>query len=113
MSKPALWMIAAGKKREAKVRKPIRKVSPRQSKRLREYAKVRAEFFNNPDNILCRVCAKEGHGRLATEIHHRRGRQGSLLFDVRWFLPTCPKHHRMIHDNVAWALKEGWMLSRA
>lgn len=113
VKRKALWLqLPNAKKREAKPRKKLRKVSPRQSKRIREYLKIRKKFLSQPDNILCRLCAKEGHGRLATEIHHRRGKVGALLFDVRWFLPTCWQHHRKIHDNVAWSLKEGWMLPR-
>ena len=50
----------------------------------------------------------------ATEIHHRRGRDGNLLFDVRHWSGCCEKCHRWIHENTAEAqalgllAKEDW-----
>ena len=42
-----------------------------------------------------------------TEIHHRLGRSGLLLFDVRNFIPVCARCHRWIHDNPEAAEERG------
>jgi hypothetical protein len=33
------------------------------------------------------------------EVHHQRGRLGSLLLDQRFWIPVCARHHRWIHDH--------------
>ena len=45
----------------------------------------------------------------AREVHHKRGRDGLLLFDSRHFLAVCRVHHRRIHDNPAEAMRLGFM----
>lgn len=33
------------------------------------------------------------------DVHHVRGREGLLLFDIRFWLPVCRKCHNWIHSN--------------
>lgn len=49
---------------------------------------------------------------LATEIHHRRGRVGSLLTDERYFLAVSHRGHLWIHNNPGQAYDQGFMLFR-
>jgi hypothetical protein len=44
--------------------------------------------------------------------HHVRGRVGSLLYDVRFFLPTCDGCHAWIERNREAAKLRGWLASR-
>lgn len=51
--------------------------------------------------------------RIGTEdVHHKRGKEGDLLYDVRYFLAVCRKCHTWIHDNPELAYEQGWSLSR-
>ena len=48
----------------------------------------------------------------SNQIHHRRGRVGSLLTDPTFFLAVCDFSHRFIHDNTRLSYENGWMLPR-
>lgn len=94
-------------------RKPIRKVSKRQQERLKEYRKVREAYLK--EHPLCKCCqvvaAWSGVKTVAAseDIHHRFGKAGSLLCDVRGFLGVCRKHHDYIHNNPREAREWGWI----
>lgn len=52
------------------------------------------------------------HGkRVATDVHHKRGR-GRHLNDASTFLGTCPACHDYIETHRAWARERGYLLSR-
>lgn len=53
-----------------------------------------------------------GCGRYATEVHHKKGKIGKLLTDVRFFLAVCRVCHRKIGDDPKWAIKMGFSVSR-
>lgn len=88
-----------------KKRKPIKKMSKKRSIENKEYLKIREQFLK--DNPICAVT-----GNQATEIHHMKGRIGSLLTDVRYFLPVSRIAHQKIEDNPVWALFQGYSLIR-
>lgn len=46
---------------------------------------------------------------VASEVHHRRGRNGLLLVDVRHWLAVCPACHAWIHAHPAEARAKGWL----
>jgi hypothetical protein len=59
----------------------------------------------------CEVCQSLGKDiQLATEIHHKAYRFGDLLFDKRYFASVCRPHHEYLHNNIAWAKKNGWIV---
>lgn len=83
----------------------IRKLSKKRAKQNREYSTLRKQFLElNPN---CRVCGIE-----ATDIHHKKGRTGHLLTDIRFFLPVCRRCHQRIELNPSWAKEKGYSLSR-
>lgn len=86
-----------------KRRKPVNKVSDRQRKRLKEYRETKKHVLNH--QAYCRVCLDN----LATEVHHSRGRLGSLLCNETYLIPICMGCHRWIHDNVGEAVRRGWI----
>lgn len=57
---------------------------------------------------LCEVCVKNP----ATEIHHKRGREGADLLDPSGFMGVCSKCHREIHSEPQWAYLKGYLSSR-
>lgn len=46
------------------------------------------------------------------EIHHTRGRLGSLLTDKRYWLAVSKQGHRWIHSNITEARKRGWICEK-
>lgn len=46
------------------------------------------------------------------DIHHKRGRAGTLLLDSRHWAYVCAKCHRWIHANIEDARREGWICER-
>lgn len=43
----------------------------------------------------------------ATEIHHVRGRAGTLLLDERFWKALCSTAHDFVHENMAMAREVG------
>jgi hypothetical protein len=44
-----------------------------------------------------------------TEIHHSRGRLGSLLRDQRFWIAMSKAGHRWVHSNIPEARQRGWI----
>lgn len=70
--------------------------------RRHQYIKAKNRFLLNR---MCAVFPK----KKASQIHHMRGRLGSLLLDERFWLPTSATGHRKIHDNPEWARSKGFL----
>lgn len=77
--------------RNPKPRKPWRKQSAKMTGRLAVYYRARAAYLR--EHAACLFCLNvdNRYGR-ATEIHHKFGRGGSLLCDVRGFVACCRAH---------------------
>lgn len=118
-SKKPLWMCS--KRAKSKLRptepvfwkrpkKPMRKVSKAKQKRLREeYYPAHREFLSKPENRFCGICLAKGQNppNRSTEVHHVRGRAGTLLSDPRGFIPSCYPCRKVPHDNPRWAREVG------
>lgn len=89
----------------------IRKVSKNQETRLSKYFRKRKIFFSKPENKLCRI-QLTGCTRIATELHHGKGKEGDLLLDERWWIPACANCHRKVTDESKKAIEEGNSYSR-
>lgn len=77
----------------------LKRVSEKQSDRLKEYNKTQP-LNSNPE-----VCAKCGD-RAREERHHPYGRGGEYLF---MFVTLCSSCHTWIHENANEAYKLGWI----
>lgn len=83
---------------ELKKGTPLKKVSKSQRRRLKEYYEVRNAFLR--DNPACLICVVRGlKPAPATEVHHRFGRNASLLSDVRGFVANCRSCRDWPHAN--------------
>jgi hypothetical protein len=92
---------------EKKAQRPIPKVSKKRAKENTEYSKVRKIYLEHFP-----VCEVWNCGNKSTEIHHMRGRVGSLLIDVNHFLAVCEACHKYIENNPLWAKEHGYSESR-
>lgn len=87
----------------ARNRSPIRRVSSKRAKQLREYSKRRKAFLEA--NPWCAVKAETA----ATEIHHVAGRIGEQLLDERDWLPVSRDGHNWIHAHPKEAREAGFL----
>jgi len=100
-------------KREPKAKTPLKrggKPKPISSKRMvlnAEYKMARQEYLS--EYVICEVkdCMHPSE-----QVHHKKGRIGSLLTDKRFFLGVCAYCHVEIEKKPAWSKKMGYSLSR-
>lgn len=82
--------------------------SPQNLKAMRaEYAKRKRKFLS--ENKACFCFGKLGVvcSKIATDVHHRNGRRGAMLIDVRYWIPVCRTAHNWIHGNIQSARELG------
>lgn len=91
--------------KKEKKKSRIRKFSKKRAKENKDYSLNRKEFLE--ENPYCKVC-----GKIATTVHHKKGRIGGLLNDKRYFLPACDECHTKIELNPDWAKENGYSESR-
>jgi len=89
-----------------KKRKGINPVSEKRKLENELYKVVSKEYLK--DHKFCEC----GCGRKAVEIHHMRGRIGSLLCDIRYFKAVASSCHRTIELNPKQAKENGMSQSR-
>lgn len=60
----------------------------------------------------CKICEDNGDKTIATEVHHKKGRENHLLLERKYWLPTCRTCHSFITENSAWSIENGYSLQR-
>lgn len=80
----------------------MRKVSKKRAEQNKEYTKTRLQFIS--ENELCERC-----GKPADEIHHKAGRNGERLNDVKGFMSVCRGCHQWIHAHPKESREAGWL----
>lgn len=107
-----------GKKMDmGKNRKRIRSATPKRARELARYRREAAEFLKSAikHGGFCPVSASMPQLRIRgaswklTEVHHIRGRCGSLLLDKRFWMAVSKDGHRWIHDHPDTARDRGWL----
>ena len=74
--------------------KRIKPISDKQLIRLAEYRLVRDKYFKlNP------ICEFKGCYSTEITLHHKAGKIGDLLCDIRYFCSLCFHHHRIVEEN--------------
>lgn len=72
---------------------------------MAEYAKLKKEFIQD------KTCPIYPHLPV-TDIHHKKGREGKLLLDTKFWLAVSRKAHIKITNNPKWAVENGYSLLR-
>ena len=85
---------------KAKAKKPIKKVSDKQSKKLRTYSAMRKAYLEF--NSSCKA-SLVGCAGASTDIHHMVGRVGERMLDTTTWIAVCRNCHRIIEDNPTFA----------
>lgn len=96
------------KKESSKSYKPIKQKSDKRSKEEKIYAARRIVFLAKKENQRCPVYPSQK----TTEVHHKKGRIGSLYLDERYWLAVSHEGHKFIELNPIIAKEKGWSLSR-
>lgn len=97
-------------RKKLSVNKPKKAIRPFSDKKLEDLAKyrpLRDKYLK--DHPICEVT---GCGNETTNLHHKAGRNGSLLYDVRYFMACCYDcHPKRIHENPEWARENGYLIT--
>lgn len=105
----ALWTTLPGYRKRLRKStsrsKGLRPITPSRRLLLVSYEKQRRIFLKK--HPVCELCKK----KRSTDVHHVRGRGPYLLDETTWMALDRGCHDR-IHQNVGWALKHGYLLSR-
>ena len=85
----------------------IKSISDKKLAELKEYRVVRDGYL-----ATNKVCEHPECKNLSEDLHHAKGRVGSLLTDVRYFKALCRRCHRWVEENPEQAKSLGLSLSR-
>jgi hypothetical protein len=117
-TRPAPWVGAFQK--QAQSLRPensavggIRSRSQPEAQRMQVYSGIVKLFLLV--HRLCRRCG--GHELSGLEdtkltVHHTHGREGMLLFDVRYWIPLCLKCHQFVGRNVEQSRAAGYLCDK-
>ena len=84
-------------------KRTIKKVSDKRKVQEVTYKLLRKQYLTAIPK--CEVC-----GNVATEIHHKNGREGERLNDQTYFMSVCRSCHTYIHENPAEARTKEWLI---
>jgi hypothetical protein len=93
--------------KEKKKPKPIPKISDKRKIDNLKYSALRIEFLGKKENKICPITKKP-----TTDIHHKKGRVGSLLLDTRFWIALSREGHKFVEENPIWAKENGYSLDR-
>lgn len=96
------------KKSKSNKRKRIPFMSKKRKLEFPIYSVNRKIYLNRPENRWCPVFPS----KRAIEVHHKKGRIGSLYLDERYWLAVSDQGHKKIELNPKWAKEKGYSLSR-
>lgn len=89
----------------------MKQVSKKQSKRIREYDKLRKIVYER-SNGKCEINATWSCSGQCEQVHHKQGRVGDRMLDLDKMAGICHNCHEFIGRNPALAYDRGWMLKR-
>lgn len=91
---------------EKKKSKSIKLISDKKLEELAIYRPLRDKYL--AEHPICEV---KGCGRKTTNLHHKKGRIGKLLFDTEYFMACCELcHPQKIHNNPVWSRENGYLI---
>ncbi len=87
-------------------KKRIKPVANKRLEQLAIYRPLRDKYLS--DNSICEVhdCNNE-----TTNLHHKNGRVGKMIYNVDYFMACCHIcHPQRIHENPEWARENGYLI---
>lgn len=102
------WSCQRQEHKPTRVSKP----RPRSLKKIKldkQYSMLRVNFLTLHQH--CQA-ALPGCSRVASEVHHKKGKVGELYLDVRYWLAVCRSCHQWIETHPADAQEKGFSIKR-
>jgi len=102
--------ISQSDKKSVSKPKVLKKIAPISEKRKVENLKYQSQriiFLGKPENKICPITKKP-----TTDIHHSKGRIGSLFLDERYWIALSREGHKRVEENPEWAKENGFSLNR-
>lgn len=106
------WMrlSADSKKPTSHHKQPIPRRSRKRAAQERNYLTLRKDFLLSSQHCQAQLPGICTH--IATDVHHKRGRIGSLLTDTAHWLAVCRPCHQWIETNPKEAKETGFSENR-
>lgn len=82
----------------------VRAISDRRAAEARIYRKRRLQFLAGKRCARC--------GGIVSDVHHSRGRAGSLYLDDRFWIALCRACHDRVNREPNWARSVGLLCER-
>ncbi len=95
------------KPKKSAPKKEINKRSVKMKEAMKGYKKEAKKFM--AENPKCQV---QGCTKKSDHIHHKAGRIGKNLTDVKNWLAVCAEHHTQIETDVIWAKENNYSVNR-
>lgn len=89
-------------------RSPIKRESAKRGVENREYTRRRGAYME--DHPVCEA-QKPGCTHNSSELHHKAGRIGRLLINIKYFMACCNNCHSHIHAHPEESYKVGHLLT--
>jgi len=87
-----------------KKRSYIKPVSDNRAEELAIYRPRRDKYML--DNPKCEC----GCGRDSEDLHHKNGRRGKMVYNIKYFMAVARVCHTKIHENPEWAREKGYLI---
>lgn len=84
-------------------------------RRMEIYHGIRELYLSHHVHQFCAICKVRRPAdlpRVAKDVHHVRGRDGLLLFDVRYWRSACRRCHEWVQANPEKARLLGMLASK-
>jgi len=93
-------------KKQKTPKKSFKPISDKRVEQLAKYRTRRDKYLK--ENPICEV---KGCNKKTTNLHHKAGRIGEMLYDVQYFMACCSEcHPKKIHENPKWARENGYLI---
>jgi hypothetical protein len=89
--------------------KPIKQRSDKRSAEEKEYGRERQKFLRAHKSCVAKLSGCKGR---SCDIHHMKGRIGTLLLEQKYWISVCRECHEWIENNPKDAKLLGLSLSR-
>src|SRR5207253_3439049 len=98
------------KRAPLKRKKPMNRINPRRVLDYLAYVNERNQFLQQ--NQFCEFPTHDTIGcpNHSSQIHHAKGRRGTLLRNQKYWWPLCAAHHAWVHSHMKQARKLGLIL---
>lgn len=91
----------------SKIHKPIKRVSDKKTLDDIIYKSERIKFLMLPENKICPITKQP-----TTDVHHSKGRVGSLYLDKKYWIALSREGHKFVEENPILAKENGFSLNR-